>query len=89
MAQGKRRAAHRKPQYGSDLIVDLMEAFDIEYWALEEAKLQRMPPEAEFERQVVVVIGAGSGIGRARSAVAGQPSAVRTQRRGRRRTTSD
>lgn len=40
------------------------EAFDIEYWALEEAKLRRMPPEKEFARQVVVVIGAGSGIGR-------------------------
>lgn len=41
------------------------EAFDIEYWALEEAKLQRMRPEKEFAREVVVVIGAGSGIGKA------------------------
>ncbi len=41
------------------------EAFDIEYWALEEAKLQRMPPEKEFARDVVAVIGAGSGIGKA------------------------
>lgn len=41
------------------------EAFDIEYWALEEAKLRRMPPEKEFAREVVVVIGAGSGIGKA------------------------
>lgn len=41
------------------------EAFDIEYWLLEEAKLKRMPPEKEFARNVVVVIGAGSGIGRA------------------------
>jgi rhamnulose-1-phosphate aldolase/alcohol dehydrogenase len=40
------------------------EAFDIEYWALEEAKLRRMPPEKELARQVVVVIGAGSGIGK-------------------------
>jgi rhamnulose-1-phosphate aldolase/alcohol dehydrogenase len=40
------------------------EAFDIEYWLLEEAKLQRMPAENELARQVVVVIGAGSGIGR-------------------------
>lgn len=40
------------------------EAFDIEYWALEEAKLQRMPPEQELSRQVAVVIGAGSGIGK-------------------------
>jgi rhamnulose-1-phosphate aldolase/alcohol dehydrogenase len=41
------------------------EAFDIEYWALEEAKLQRMPPEKELARNIVVVIGAGSGIGKA------------------------
>ena len=40
------------------------EAFDIEYWLLEEAKLKRMPPEKELERRVVAVIGAGSGIGR-------------------------
>ncbi len=41
------------------------EAFDIEYWALEEAKLRRMPAEKEFARSVVVVVGAGSGIGKA------------------------
>jgi rhamnulose-1-phosphate aldolase/alcohol dehydrogenase len=41
------------------------EAFDIEYWRLEEAKLRRMPPEAPFERRVAVVVGAGSGIGKA------------------------
>ncbi|MFS1704443.1 bifunctional rhamnulose-1-phosphate aldolase/short-chain dehydrogenase [Alteromonas sp. AMM-1] len=41
------------------------EAFDIEYWALEEAKLQRMPAEKPLARDVVVVIGAGDGIGKA------------------------
>ena len=40
------------------------EAFRIEYWALEEAKLQRMPPEREFSRKIALVVGAGSGIGR-------------------------
>jgi rhamnulose-1-phosphate aldolase/alcohol dehydrogenase len=40
------------------------EAFDIEYWPLEEAKLKRMPAEKELARQVIIVIGAGSGIGK-------------------------
>ena len=40
------------------------EAFDIEYWQLEEAKLRRMPAEKELARRVAVVVGAGSGIGR-------------------------
>jgi rhamnulose-1-phosphate aldolase/alcohol dehydrogenase len=41
------------------------EAFDIEYWSLEEAKLRRLPPEKELDRRIVAVIGAGSGIGKA------------------------
>jgi rhamnulose-1-phosphate aldolase/alcohol dehydrogenase len=41
------------------------EAFDIEYWLLEEAKLKRMPPEKELARNIVIVVGAGNGIGRA------------------------
>jgi NAD(P)-dependent dehydrogenase (short-subunit alcohol dehydrogenase family) len=40
------------------------EAFRIEYWPLEEAKLQRMPAEAEFSRRIVLIVGAASGIGR-------------------------
>ena len=40
------------------------EAFRIEYWALEEAKLQRMPAEAEFSRKIFLIVGGGSGIGR-------------------------
>jgi rhamnose utilization protein RhaD (predicted bifunctional aldolase and dehydrogenase)/NAD(P)-dependent dehydrogenase (short-subunit alcohol dehydrogenase family) len=41
-----------------------LEAFRIEYWALEEAKLQRMAPERELSRRIAVVVGGGSGIGR-------------------------
>jgi rhamnose utilization protein RhaD (predicted bifunctional aldolase and dehydrogenase)/NAD(P)-dependent dehydrogenase (short-subunit alcohol dehydrogenase family) len=40
------------------------EAFRIEYWALEEAKLQRMPPEQALSRRIALVVGAASGIGR-------------------------
>ena len=40
------------------------EAFRIEYWALEEAKIRRQPPEKEWSRKVVLVVGGGSGIGR-------------------------
>ena len=41
-----------------------MEAFRIEYWALEEAKIRRQPPEKELSRRVAVVVGGASGIGR-------------------------
>ncbi|AIE86279.1 bifunctional rhamnulose-1-phosphate aldolase/short-chain dehydrogenase [Fimbriimonas ginsengisoli] len=52
-----------------ELVVDnyvalpLREAFNIEYWSLEEAKLQRMPPEKEMSRKVAVLVGASPGIG--------------------------
>jgi rhamnulose-1-phosphate aldolase/alcohol dehydrogenase len=49
---------------GGYISLPQQEAFDIEYWALEEAKLRRMPPEKEMAGRVVIVIGAGSGIGR-------------------------
>ena len=41
----------------------LQESFNIEYWSLEEAKIQRMPPEKEMSRKVAFVAGAGPGIG--------------------------
>ncbi|WP_282030154.1 bifunctional aldolase/short-chain dehydrogenase [Winogradskyella eximia] len=41
------------------------EAFDIEYWLLEEAKLQRMPKEQSLSRKVALITGAGGGIGKA------------------------
>jgi rhamnose utilization protein RhaD (predicted bifunctional aldolase and dehydrogenase)/NAD(P)-dependent dehydrogenase (short-subunit alcohol dehydrogenase family) len=51
------------------------EAFRIEYWALEEAKLRRQPPEKEFSRQVFVIVGGGSGIGREAALQAAQRGA--------------
>ncbi|TAH27739.1 MAG: bifunctional aldolase/short-chain dehydrogenase [Cytophagales bacterium] len=41
------------------------EAFNIEYWLLEEAKLQRMPKEKPLSRKIAIVTGAGGGIGKA------------------------
>jgi len=40
------------------------EAFRIEYWKLEEAKIRRQPPEKELSRRVALIVGGGSGIGR-------------------------
>jgi NAD(P)-dependent dehydrogenase (short-subunit alcohol dehydrogenase family) len=51
-------------QFHNYVALPRSEAFRIEYWALEEAKLQRMPPEAEFSRKIALVIGGASGIGR-------------------------
>lgn len=41
------------------------EKFRIEYWALEEAKLQRMPKPKRHATRIALVTGAGSGIGKA------------------------
>ncbi len=51
-------------QFHNYVALPRSEAFRIEYWALEEAKLQRMPAEAEFSRKIVLIVGGGSGIGR-------------------------
>src|SRR5580698_896504 len=66
----------RVPQCGSDGLVEAFqvysnyvalpssEAYRIEYWALEEAKIRRQPAEKELSRQVALIVGGGSGIGR-------------------------
>ena len=43
--------------------IDESETFRIEYWALEEAKLQRMPKPKPLATRVALVTGAASGIG--------------------------
>jgi rhamnulose-1-phosphate aldolase/alcohol dehydrogenase len=45
--------------------LDPQEAFDIEYWSLEEAKLQRMPKPKSLAGRVAFVTGGAGGIGRA------------------------
>jgi rhamnose utilization protein RhaD (predicted bifunctional aldolase and dehydrogenase)/NAD(P)-dependent dehydrogenase (short-subunit alcohol dehydrogenase family) len=42
----------------------LSEAFRIEYWQLEEAKIRRQPPERDLSRRVCLIVGGGNGIGR-------------------------
>ena len=51
-------------QFHNYVALPQREAFRIEYWALEEAKLQRMPAEAEFSRKIALVVGGGNGVGR-------------------------
>ena len=45
--------------------IDESEKFRIEYWALEEAKLRRMPKPKPLATRIALATGAGSGIGRA------------------------
>ena len=45
--------------------IDESEKFRIEYWTLEEAKLQRMPKPKPLATRIAFVTGGGSGIGRA------------------------
>ena len=56
------KGAEALSQYVS---LPLQEAFDIEYWLLEEAKLQRMPKESALSRKVAIVTGSAGGIGKA------------------------
>ncbi len=55
--------------------LDEQEAFNIEYWLLEEAKLKRQPPEKELSRQIALVTGAAQGIGLATSKLLAQKGA--------------
>ncbi len=50
--------------FGNYVALPALEAFRIEYWALEEAKIRRQPAEKELSRRVALVIGGASGIGR-------------------------
>jgi rhamnulose-1-phosphate aldolase/alcohol dehydrogenase len=43
----------------------MQEAFNIEYWLLEEAKLQRMPKPKPLSGKIAIITGSGGGIGKA------------------------
>ena len=46
--------------YSNYVALPPIEAFRIEYWAMEEAKLRRQPPEKELSRRIALVVGVGS-----------------------------
>lgn len=50
---------------GAYVGLDEQEAFDIEYWLLEEAKLQRMPKAKPLAGRIALVTGGAGGIGAA------------------------
>src|SRR5580658_7441070 len=50
--------------YSNYVALPAIEAFRIEYWAMEEAKIRRQPPEKELSRRIALIVGGGSGIGR-------------------------
>jgi rhamnose utilization protein RhaD (predicted bifunctional aldolase and dehydrogenase)/NAD(P)-dependent dehydrogenase (short-subunit alcohol dehydrogenase family) len=74
LEEGPRPA--KVPQCGSDALLEAFqvysnyvalpasEAYRIEYWLLEEAKIRRQPAEKELSRQIALIVGGGSGIGR-------------------------
>ena len=65
--------------------IDESEKFRIEYWALEEAKLQRMPKPKPLATRIALVTGAASGIGKAIATPARRRGRLRGDRRPGRR----
>ena len=65
--------------------IDESEKFRIEYWALEEAKLQRMPKPKPLATRIAFVTGGGSGHRPGDRAAAGRRGRLRGRRRPRRR----
>lgn len=74
------QAGHAAPTsafevHSNYVALPLSEAFKIEYWQLEEAKIRRQPPEKELSRKVLLIVGGGSGIGRETALLASQRGA--------------
>jgi len=61
--------------YANYVALPAAEAFRIEYWALEEAKIRRQPPEKELSRKIALIVGGASGIGRAAALLAAKRGA--------------
>jgi NAD(P)-dependent dehydrogenase (short-subunit alcohol dehydrogenase family) len=72
---GPAASSEEFPVYANYVALPAAEAFRIEYWALEEAKIRRQPPEKELSRQIALIVGGASGIGRAAALLAAERGA--------------
>src|SRR6202789_1174007 len=72
---GPAASADRVSMHANYVALPPSEAFRIEYWQLEEAKIRRQPPEKELSRHVVLIVGGGSGIGREAALLAAERGA--------------
>jgi rhamnose utilization protein RhaD (predicted bifunctional aldolase and dehydrogenase)/NAD(P)-dependent dehydrogenase (short-subunit alcohol dehydrogenase family) len=61
---GRNMAPESFKVFSNYVALPAIEAFRIEYWAMEEAKIRRQPPEKELSRRVALIVGGGSSIGR-------------------------
>jgi len=61
--------------YTNYVALPALEAFRIEYWLLEDAKIKRQPPEKELSRKIAFIVGGASGIGRAAALLAAERGA--------------
>jgi len=61
---GPAAAASEFKTHANYVALPASEAFRIEYWKLEEAKIRRQPAEKELSRRIALIVGGGSGIGR-------------------------
>jgi rhamnose utilization protein RhaD (predicted bifunctional aldolase and dehydrogenase)/NAD(P)-dependent dehydrogenase (short-subunit alcohol dehydrogenase family) len=72
---GPAAAASEFKTHANYVALPASEAFRIEYWKLEEAKIRRQPPEKELSRRIMMIVGGGSGIGREVALLAAQRGA--------------
>lgn len=72
---GPAASADQFGMYQNYVALPPSEAFRIEYWVLEEAKIRRQPPEKQLSRQIALIVGGGSGIGAQAALIAAERGA--------------